>query len=62
MELILSCAFERVVPLRDNPAIEVTAREASDAIERALPAGIALEPVAKRVTPSCGRAISRSPQ
>jgi hypothetical protein len=47
------------VLLEGQPTAEVLTREAWSRLERQLPAGITLERVAIRETPSCGSAISR---
>ena len=52
-------APDRVVLLPGHPTAEVLTREAWTRLESRLPAGIALERVAIRETPSCGSAISR---
>jgi 6-pyruvoyltetrahydropterin/6-carboxytetrahydropterin synthase len=52
-------APDRVVLLPGHPTAEVLTREAWTRIESRLPAGITLERVAIRETPSCGSAISR---
>ena len=53
-------APDRVVLLEgDQPTAEVLTREAWTQLERQLPAGITLERVAIRETPSCSSAISR---
>jgi len=52
-------APDRVVLLERQPTAEVLTREAWTRLERELPAGITLERVAIRETPSCGSAISR---
>lgn len=52
-------APDRVVLLPGHPTAEVLTREAWRRIESRLPAGITLERVAIRETPSCGSAISR---
>jgi len=52
-------APERVVLLPGQPTAEVLTREAWTRIESRLPAGVTLERVAIRETPSCGSAISR---
>ena len=53
-------APDRVVRLPGQPTAEVLTREAWTRLESGLPAGITLERVAIRETPSCGSAISRS--
>lgn len=52
-------APDRVVLLPGHPTAEVLTREAWTRLESRLPAGITLERVAIRETPSCGSAISR---
>jgi 6-pyruvoyltetrahydropterin/6-carboxytetrahydropterin synthase len=52
-------APDRVVLLPGHPTAEVLTREAWTRLENQLPAGIMLERVAIRETPSCGSAISR---
>ena len=52
-------APDRVVLLPGHPTAEVLTREAWTRIESRLPAGITLERIAIRETPSCGSAISR---
>src|SRR5712692_8625584 len=52
-------APDRVVLLEGQPTAEVLTREAWTRLERPLPAGITLERVAIRETPSCASAISR---
>jgi 6-pyruvoyltetrahydropterin/6-carboxytetrahydropterin synthase len=52
-------APDRVVLLPGHPTAEVLTREAWTRLESQLPAGIMLERVAIRETPSCGSAISR---
>jgi 6-pyruvoyltetrahydropterin/6-carboxytetrahydropterin synthase len=52
-------APDRVVLLPGHPTVEVLTREAWTRIESRLPAGITLERIAIRETPSCGSAISR---
>jgi 6-pyruvoyltetrahydropterin/6-carboxytetrahydropterin synthase len=54
-------APDRVVLFQGPPTAEVLTLEAWTRLERQLPAGIALERVAIRETPSCGSAISRPP-
>jgi 6-pyruvoyltetrahydropterin/6-carboxytetrahydropterin synthase len=53
-------APDRVVRLPGQPTAEVLTGEAWARLESRLPAGITLERVAIRETPSCGSAISRS--
>ena len=52
-------APDRVVLLPGQPTAEVLTREAWTRLESRLPAGITLERVAIRETPSCGSAMSR---
>jgi 6-pyruvoyltetrahydropterin/6-carboxytetrahydropterin synthase len=52
-------APDRVVLLPGQPTAEVLTREAWTRLAPQLPAGIALERVAIRETPSCGSAMSR---
>jgi 6-pyruvoyltetrahydropterin/6-carboxytetrahydropterin synthase len=52
-------APDRVVLLPGHPTAEVLTREAWTRLESRLPAGITLERVAIRETPSCGSAMSR---
>lgn len=52
-------APDRVVLLPGQPTAEVLTREAWTRIESRLPAGVTLERVAIRETPSCGSAMSR---
>ena len=52
-------APDRVVLLPGQPTAEVLTREAWTRIASRLPAGITLERVAIRETPSCGSAMSR---
>ena len=53
-------APDRVVRLPGQPTAEVLTGEAWARLESGLPAGITLERVAIRETPSCGSAISRA--
>lgn len=53
-------APDRVVLLPGQPTAEVLTGEAWTRLESRLPAGVTLERVAIRETPSCGSAISRT--
>ena len=51
-------APDKVVRLPANPTVEVLAREAWDAISQGLPAGVVLERVLIRETPTCSTELS----
>ncbi len=59
IERVQDDAPERVVRLAANPTAEALAREAWETISRSLPAGIRLERVAVRETPTCCSEVSR---
>ena len=52
-------APEKIVRFSANPTVEVLAREAWHAIRQSLPAGVALQRVLIRETPTCSSALSR---